>query len=216
MFSCHSELGLLWRDCALYILASRVSHVNSNCLLKYFWLPKGCEPLLWCLPRVSPPTAPCDEYEWRKGKWMLRLPDEGGRADAVAVCTRVLRSVILASCCSFMTLSHTRGKCFLRCSLLWTWVFVPPLRGRDGLCLWCRLSWFALLIICWPWGGGHLTLNWEIKITFSFSLEVLLVQSVKFQVVIWGILQKLTFGIVGSGQPLSSKFPTGSWLFFWS
>lgn len=215
MFSCHSELGLLWWDCALYILASRVSRVTRTACLSISGSPKAVSPCVPAQSELSNSTL-WRKHEWRKEKWMLRLPDEGGWADAVTVCTRVLRSVILASCCSFMTLSHTRGKCFLRCSLLWTWVFVPPLRGRDGLCLWCRLSWFALLIICWPWGGDHLTLNWEIKITFSFFLEVLVVQNVKFQVVIWGILQKLTFGIVGSSQPLSSKFPTGSWLFFWS
>lgn len=44
----------------------------------------------------------------------------------------------------------------------------------------------------------------------------MLMQTVKFQVVIAGILQKLTFGILGFSQPLSSKFPTGSWLFLWN
>ena len=39
------------------------------------------------------------------------------------------------------------------------------LRGRAELRLWC-LFWFALLILNSLWDGGHLTLNWERKITF--------------------------------------------------
>ena len=91
------------------------------------------------------------------------------------------------------------------------------LRGRAELRLWC-LFWFALLILNSLWDGGHPTLNWERKITFFlfFPLEPLLVQIVKLQVVISSILQKLTFGILGCSQPLSSKFLTGSWLFWWN
>ena len=109
--------------------------------------------------------------------------------------------------------SPIEGVCFLGC----TWVCEPLLRGRAELRLWC-LFWFALLILNSLWDGDHLTLNWERKITFFlfFSLEPLLVQIVKLQVVISSILQKLTFGILGCSQPLSSKFPTGSWLFWWN
>lgn len=66
------------------------------------------------------------------------------------------------------------------------------------------------------WRPSDLELREKNHLFSFFSLEALLVQIVKLQVVISSILQKLTFGILGCSQPLSSKFPNGSWLFWWN
>lgn len=110
----------------------------------------------------------------------------------------------MASCGSLVILSLTQGVCLLSCGL---WSMCAHLWERR-LCCVCDSShvWFALVSDC------KLTLTcrppdhvWREK--NHFLLYKLCECRLKFRVVISGSLQKLTFGILGHSQLLSSKFP---------
>lgn len=139
--------------------------------------------------------------------------DEEGRTDDVVD----FPSVLSASCCSLVTLSYSGNVLFKLQFAINTSVYASS--ERQSCVVFVVPSFFVCpsdYQLTLRWRPSDLELGDKNHFLFFFFPETLLVQSVKFQVSIRGILQKLTFGILGCSQPLSSKFPTGSWLFFWN